>query len=647
MTLSRQLLLSAMLIFLCLFAGMMFYVINNTQTFIDYQLAKHAKDTATSLGLSLSLAMDGNEIDLPTANRIIDAVWDSGYYQKITVVNVDDKVEVERKLKVKVYKVPDWFIQQLNLKTREERAKIQSGWLQKGEIIVQSNPGFAYEQIWNTLMDFLNWLLITALIAMALGSGILFIILRPLRAVTRQANAICNQQFVEETLPWTIDLRQVVEAMNNMSRRLKRLFEDQAAAAEELREQAYINPVTKLANRRYFDIHFDHLLADDETHGGVGLLIEVRDFKSYNDKHGYEAGDDLLRQVANQLQLQSAAIENALIAHLGGASFIIIMQAKLIEFGQELAHHLCTAFKEFHGRGLSKELDVAHIGVAAYQTKEGKKTILSKLDMALRHAQNQEPNSAYVLREMESSQVHGAQDWAKIFDAVVEQSQLTLVFQKVKLFDEESVFFEALMRIRWEGELLTAGMFMPMAERLNRIIELDKAMITTLFLQISTRNDKNCYFANISPTSIHNDQFTDWLLEKIKNLGKKATQVIIEVPEYGVITHVEKVRTLFFNANKLGAKTSIEHYGKNLSSFAYLSNMRLNYLKIDGSFIRNIHTHTEHQFLVKSLLEIARSLDVLVIAEAVEVEQEYDMLIALKVDGVQGYYIGKPAEQIS
>ena len=198
MTLSRQLFISAMFVLLGLFIGMMSFVSNNTQTFLDKQLTKNAKDTATSLGLSLSLAMVDKEMDVPIASRIVDAVWDSGYYQKIIVVGQNNEVLLERKLNVKFYSVPEWFIEHFKLPVKESSAQIQSGWLQFGTVIVQSNPGFAYEQIWKTFIQSLKWLLLTAVVALILGGGLLFIILKPLRSVTKQAAAICNQQFVED-----------------------------------------------------------------------------------------------------------------------------------------------------------------------------------------------------------------------------------------------------------------------------------------------------------------------------------------------------------------------------------------------------------------------------------------------------------------
>ncbi|MGD9592359.1 MAG: LapD/MoxY N-terminal periplasmic domain-containing protein [Candidatus Berkiella sp.] len=271
MTLSRQLMLSGMIILLCLFTGMISFVVKNTQSFLNQQLASHSQDTATALGLTLTTIMKKG--DVVTASRAVDAVWDRGYYKKIIVEGIDGKPIVERYQQVKFYGVPQWFIKYLPLETPEKTALIMDGWSKVGNIKIVSNPGFAYQQIWLTFIDSVQWFVMTAVLAMILGWALLYIILRPLRAITTQAMAICNQQFaIQETLPWTFDLRLVVEAMNTMSRRLKQLFEEQVQQTEKLREQAFKDPVTKLGNRQYFDLQFDYLLNDKENLASGALV---------------------------------------------------------------------------------------------------------------------------------------------------------------------------------------------------------------------------------------------------------------------------------------------------------------------------------------------------------------------------------------
>lgn len=646
MTLSRQLLLSGFIVLLCLFTGMITFVVRNTQSFLNQQLSSHSQDTATALGLTLTTTMKNN--DVVTASRAVDAVWDRGYYKDIIIEEASGKPIVERHMQVKVYEVPPWFIKMLPLKTEPKEALIMDGWNRVGKVRIESNPGFAYKQIWSTFIESSEWLVLTSIIAAIFGGMLLYIILRPLRAITAQAAAICNQQFrIQETLPWTIDLRQVVEAMNNMSKRLKNLFEEQALASEHLREQAYKDPVSKLGNRRYFDMQFDYLLKEEKGTTGILLLIELKDFKEYNDNYGYQAGDQLLLSTAKAIQECCVGYDSAVVSHVKGASFAVILPDTSKEVGIEAATKICLMFNEFYNLGLSKVQDVGHVGCVLFRPGDGKKEIMSAADLALRTAQTLAINSWKMNDQARPADVHGAQEWGAIFAKVISENSVILHFQRTQLWgtQKEQKTYETLMRLKInENEIVSAGIFMPMAERLNQIMALDKLVIENVVNKIMHSKESYHFSVNLSPSSIEDEEFKKWLLEKLKFLGKKANQLIIELPEYGVIHRIDKVRTFFLKFSNLGGKTSIDHYGKNFSSFSYLYNLKLNYLKIDGGFIKGINASEENQFFVRSLIDIAHSLGIFVIAEAVETQEEYATVQQLSIDGVQGYFVGKPME---
>lgn len=641
--------LSGMLLLLCLFIGMLTFVVKNTETFLDQQLSSHSQDTATALGLTLTTTMKNN--DIVTAGRIVDAVWDRGYYSTIEVLSANGAPLVERHASIKVYNVPEWFINLIPLNTQREEALIMDEWRKVGKVIVESNPGFAYEQIWSTFTESLKWLLLTAIIALVLGSILLYIILKPLRAITSQAIAICNQQFpIQKSLPWTIDLRQVVEAMNNMSSRLMKLFEEQAQTTERLREQAYKDPVTQLANRRYFDLQFDFILFDKEKAGnGVLLLIEINEFKEFNLKFGFQEGDKLLVNVAQTIQKVCQAYDNTIITHAKGASFFVILSGGTKSTGEAAAIQICNRFKEFNFKNIALINNVGHIGVTVFKAGEIKSDVLSRADMALRTAQALGENGWYSI-DVKFSETHPAIEWAAIFDKVLTQNQVLMYFQETEIWVDKNLaqtkFYEALMRIYIDNnkDIITASVFMPMAEQLELMGALDKLAIENIIQKILSGKDSILYFINISPSTIDDPELMQWILEKVKLLGKRACQLAIELPEQAAASKIERVREFYREISNLGGKTSIDHYGKGFSSFSYLFNLKLNFLKIDGGFIRNINASEENQFLIRSLVDIAHSLDIFVIAESVETEEEFQTLKQLNVDGVQGYYVGKPTD---
>ncbi|MFO1257131.1 MAG: EAL domain-containing protein [Gammaproteobacteria bacterium] len=646
MTLAKQLILSGLIVLFCLFMGMMSFMLRNTQEFLNQQLASHAQDTATALGLTITNYVE--QKDMVNAERAVAAVFDRGYYEKILVQSLDGIALISKEQKVLVKGVPNWFIGLLPLVTPTEQAYVMNEWQRFGTITVQSNPGFAYEQIWTTFKQSFIWLILISGGAVLFGTTLLYFILKPLRAITLQAIQICNQQFsILEPLPWTIDLRKVVVAMNTMSRRLQQIFEDQAKASEALREQAFKDTVTGLGNRRYFDSQFQYLLKSEQPIGGILILIELKAFKVYNDKHGYEAGDRLLKKTGEVLLSATEGNDNAIIAHMGGASFSAILPNKTKEIGEEIAGKICSKFNDFVMQGFADQPDVGHVGIAVFSPDLEQTDILAQADMALRNAQGKSGNAWHCYDKLAPEQIHGARKWNEIFQMVIQKRSIVLYFQKQQLFQSnDSLYYETLMRIKSEdGTLMHAGLFMPMAERLNRMTDLDKLVIEQLVARILGDKDRNLiYTANISPTSFDEENFVKWLYDKVKSLGKKASHLVIELPEYGVISRIEKIRPIYIKLSSLGVLTSIDHFGRNFSSFAYLHNLKLNFLRIDGSFIKDIHQNTDNQFFIKSLIKIAQSLDIIVFAEAVETDQELESLTALGVDGVQGYLVGKPQE---
>lgn len=643
MTLARQLILSGFGVLIALFVGMISFMIINTQQFLNAQLSGNSQETANVLGLSLTTVMKNK--DTVFAARMVDSIWDAGYYKQIKVEGLDGSLWVSKAQPVTFDGVPPWFVHTIILSTQPKKAVVQSGWMQIGIVTVESNPGFAYKQIWQTAIDSVVWLGFIAIIAGILGAILLYIILKPLRAITKQANALCNQQFsIVEPLPATFDLRQVVEAMNKMSRKLQSIFEANAKQSLELQNQAYKNPVTHLGNRRYFDLQLDYLLKDKERFAsGVLFLLEISNFKLLNQNSGYQAGDALLKQVAESIKEATASIYNVILAHLGGANFAIIAPKKSKEEGIEIARVITQRFMEIQRTYLDQSMGIGLCVIVANKTAGA---LLTQADMALRQAQFQLPNSWYFSEELKKHEpeVMSASQWVAFFKNIIEKQEITLFYQNYKIFQTNKQYYEVLLRLKDnENTLIPAGIFMPIAERLSLMPELDKLVINAIVNKIKNHNNENKYYSiNISPSSLENNYFIKWLLATIQALGKLAQYIIIELPEHGVMMRIKQINELYKNLTQLGCQTAIDHYGKGFSSFAYLESLRVNFLKIDGSYTSKIEDSKENQFFVRSLINIAHTLDIKVVAESVETQAELDMVSKLNVDGVQGYFVGHP-----
>ncbi|EGF33125.1 GGDEF domain protein [Oxalobacteraceae bacterium IMCC9480] len=636
-------------LFLLLFAGTVAISVSDARSYLDNQLKTISQDTATSLGLSLS--QDFAERDMILVDSKVSLIFDSGYYQEVTVAGLDGKPLVQRLAPARIPDVPAWFVRALPIETPRGQALIMAGWQQAGTITVAANPATAYAALWTSSVKSFWWFFATLVITSLLAMLALRLILRPLHLVEAQARAICDREYpVQDKLPWTLELRSVVVAMNRMTRKIKAMFDDQAEAMERLRTDSYRHALTGLANRRYFDMQLQQLLAsDDEFHTGALLLLELKEFKTLNEQRGYTAGDELLRGAVHVIDevVQAEAGPDCFVAHLAGATFVLVLSNVSEHEAIALGERLAAALPQLHQRGLAGSDDVGHVGMAMYRHQSASE-FLSEADTALRAAQNKGPNTLHVHVSRGAAVVAlTATRWSEFLRDVIERKNIVLHLQPVlRNSGERTVLhYETLLRVTGEdGQLIPAVVFVPMAKRLGLIQQIDRLVVAEVLARLQQRRYGDSIVAvNLFPATLQDAGFVAWLDAALRADPVAAKRIAFEVPEYGALDHLESLRTLVNIVHRHGGQFGMDHFGRGFASFGYLATLKLDYLKIDGSFIRAIDTQRDNQFLVEAICKIAHGLDVQVIAEAVETDAERAMLATLKVDGVQGYGIGMPA----
>jgi diguanylate cyclase (GGDEF)-like protein len=649
MTLLRQLVIVIVTLFLLLFVGTLLLSISNTRDYLNQQLRTITQDTATSLGLTLSPPMADK--DMAVVDRMISAVSDSGYYREVLVSDVEGKTLISRTQQVKLDNVPQWFVDRVPLKTPVGEALIMAGWQQAGTVRVEANPGYAYAALWSNSVESFWWFLGASTVTFLLGLVALHFILRPLRDVEMQARAICDREYpVQKKLPWTLELRSVVVAMNRMSSKVKEMFEEQAATVDRLREENYRDAATGLANRAFFDMQLKKLSeSKDEVASGALLLLELNGFKEYNDKHGFKAGDDLLQNAAGLIGAITKSHQDveSFAARLGGANFAVMLknvsEQEALDFARQIANDL-PRFKE---RGFTDTEEVGHIGVAIYHGQSAGE-LLSAADTALRAAQTLGPNAVYIQesKALGAAGAKSATQWRDILQKAIADASVKLQFQPVKdaANADRILHYELLMRLMGDdGELIPAGIFVPMAKRFGMLRDLDKIAVSKALAYLEEAGYVGIPLAiNLFPASLQDTLFVDWLCGELAAKPEAARMMQFEVSEYGVVENLDALRDFIQRLAQTGAHMGLDHFGRGFSSFGYLSTLKIDYLKIDGSYMHDIESNKNNQFFVESIIKIAHGLDIQVIAESVESQQEWETLATLRVDGVQGYGVGRP-----
>jgi len=642
MTLSRQLITLISITVFLIFSGTIWISVENTRSYLMLQLATQTQNEAASLGLSLAPHMQHG--DVAAMDTMINAVFDSGYYKSLQLTNINGKVLIARENTSHIEGVPQWFIDHLTLQTPKAESIITTGWTQAGRLTLVAHPGFAYQKLWETTQETLIWSSLAFMASLIAVLLILRAILRPLNAVEKQALAICEREFpIQARIPRTRELRSVVLAMNRMSAKLQGIISKLSDQAEQMRQDSLGDPLTGLANRRAFNAMLENAI-HDRKQGGTGSLavIRISCLADYNRHHGIQAGDDLLIDVAKKISLTADTCHMATAARITGTDFGVILprtdSGMAHEFGQSMRNAI---------NNLASTLNIAelaHIGIALFDEASTISEIMSDADAALASASHLGGN-AFVIQS-KKSEVLGNIAWKQLIEQAILNNNVHLLAQPVFNLQQQVLYTELRIRIQDQaGNILaTPGVFTSMADRLELNTTLDQFVITRATGLIEAGHATTSPLAvNLSPHSINNPSFMSWLENHLNHHGDTGGHLLFEISEHGLLQQIEQATAFIALVHAHGGKVVMEHFGTRLSSFQTMRQLKVDYIKLSGSYTRDITVNDDNRFFLQTVADIAHGLDIEIIAEQIETAADAEAMQALGINAMQGYYFGEPA----
>jgi len=647
MKLSRQLVLLMLGVIALLFFVSLVISFTSTKQFVVKQMFSQSEDAAISLRMSVSTAMKNSNEKL--IGSLVDVMFNSGDYQQINVFDVHNRLLVERSLDVQVEGVPHWFISMIELELPMSESVVMAGQAQVGKVQVITHSGYGYRKLWSALIDTLKGFFASTLLILVISLYLLKRVLYPLTQIESQAIAISNRQFDPiDPVPETIDLKRIVEAMNSLARKVKKMLQDADERAQQLRDRIHLDEVTGLSNRQHFNEVLEHrIMASDSSQLGVLALIQLYEFKKFNNEHGFVAGDELLQKTAQSLKSALGGMEHIHIAHISGSSFGVFAEDMSCTNAEPLAMTLSSALANLSGL-MPDFMDVGHIGIACFDGSQTTTELLAMADNALRDAQSESANSWSVYQRYadDSVLVRTASQWHETIKRALNNDWLALQKQAVFRTDTKTILHEEVyLRLLEDGDktrLMDARMFMPMVQSLGLAAVVDRKVIEKALFMLS-EDYEGLLAVNVSPASLDDDDFVNWLEKILLDMKHTAAKLILEFSEYGVVKKLDKLKSLQHRLHSTGVQFSLDHFGRGFTSFAYLQSLNLQYMKIDGSYLFDLKDDSENSFYIRALTEIAHGLDIVVIAESIESQSVWKMLPELKVDAGQGYYLAKPA----
>jgi len=645
MTLRRQLFLAISLVFLVIFVGLLFLSVKSTRNYLEQQLGSHAQDAATSLALPLSQSLGKGDTVL--AQTQVESVFDRGYFKRIVVISPTAEVIITRELPEKIGDVPLWFTGIFPLAAPGGESFIAADWRQLGKVIVMSQPAFAYQYLWSSSLDIAAWMFGAYLGALLLTELLLHFILSPLNSIERAAKAIQQRRFEQiQTVPRARELARVVRAMNDMSRRISEILNAESVRAEGFRKQIFHDEVTGLDNRRSFDLRLNELLEGKEhISSGAVIALEVNRLKEFNTGGSYEHGDALLKVMT--LTAQEVLGPRAVIsARLGGTTFAFV----LVDVRPDEVAGICNRLNRSLQSQLEKFVGTANdvslsLGGVYFRAGETRSKIMARVDLAIEAARQAGSNEVRVsLESSEELDTLGSHGWRDLILDAMHENRWILMGQPVAHMHKGTHLHQEVMLrlVDKNGHGVVASKFIPMAMRHRFMADVDRAVVTLVLRRLQDARFADTAFAvNISPQSLEDRGFMGWLGKELAGLGDNASRLNFEMSRYGCSLDLEAARQFAQLVRRHGAKFGIDRFGLDPNSLQTFRLIPPDYVKLDDALVGEAGSDEAAVLLLNAIVTLARSMDVLVIAQGVETEHQATLLRD-NHDYGQGYYFGEP-----
>lgn len=423
--------------------------------------------------------------------------------------------------------------------------------------------------------------------------------------------------------------------------------------AKQLSYQASHDDLTGLVNRREFERILAKTVnsAEPGKHEHTLCYMDLDQFKIVNDTCGHIAGDELLRQFG--AILRGRIRDTDTVARLGGDEFGILFERCSAEVAQRIVESLLNRVKEFRFVWQDNAFDVGvSVGLVSINSSEQSITeILSAADLACYAAKDAGRHRVHVyhLEDDEVKQRHGEMRWVSRLNKALEENRFRLFCQKIApVADVKSgrPHYELLIRLLdEEGKLIPPLAFIPAAERFNLMTSIDRWVVRKAFETFSANAGivSDWQFSiNLSSQSLCDEKFLKFVVDAFDQTGISPEQICFEITETTAMANLSRATHFISVLKGMGCRFSLDDFGTGLSSFGYLKVLNVDYLKIDGSFVRNIVNDPVNRAVVEAANQIGHAMGMYTVAEFVENDEILGALRQIGVDYAQGYGISKP-----
>lgn len=414
--------------------------------------------------------------------------------------------------------------------------------------------------------------------------------------------------------------------------------------------QASHDPLTGLINRRAFEARLWHVMesARQERREHAICYLDLDQFKLVNDTCGHVAGDELLKQAAEVLSRHTR--ETDTLARMGGDEFGLLLYGCGLRRAAEIADQICADMRDFRfeweGKTFTVGVSIGLVPLDAASTPSG---LLAAADAACYVAKDHGRNRVHIAhaRDREVAHRHGEMQWTMHIQHALDHNLFRLRYQRIIPLDDGEPMAEILLALDGpDGTSAAPISFLPAAERFNMMPQIDRHIVRMVFERVKAGGPKlegiGRFAINLSGQSLSDEGFLDYVLQQLALSGIDPTRICFEITETAVIANLGRAKRFINALRTKGCAFSLDDFGSGLSSFGYLRTLPVEYLKIDGLFVKHMSADAIDRSMVEAINQVGHVMGIKTIAEFVEDEATLVDLRRLGVDFAQGHAVHRP-----
>lgn len=633
MSLFKQISLIMSLFLLLVFLAVISFNLQSAKQYAQEEMSNNAQNTATFLSLSLATAKG----DISQMSTMINAIYDSGYFQKIILVDREGDLLYQRIKEESQRTVPRWFSSLYDFKTPVAKATVSSGWNPIGIIQVIPVDETAHLKLYTNFVEILQSFAIISFISFSILFFLLRLILSSLTKMKEQAEAVSKNNFIiNNNIPSTSEFKEVTLAMNMMVTKVKKIFEREAASVQNYHKLLYTDQLTGISNRSFFEMKLNEFLsAEDADTKGIILTLCLEGLIQANKSIGHEKVDALIQKLANTAQDLSTFYKGSVLSRIDGTKISIIfprLQEEDIEdlSNQLLEKSLIALEKSFLDEG---ECFIKLIQLN-YSASESVSTILSHIEKGCALSKKN------TITNLSPENLVDDKLAKEIIENRIKEHSIAVALQDV--YDENSdiLHSEAYVRLFDENkEIHEAGEFIHLVHKMKLDTRLDQNVINYILKENSLENRDIAI--NISLRFIQDRKSLQWLKERLAGLDEEKT-LSFELSNANLLSNINDAQSFSNQLRESGHKFGIDRFsieeGTNLN---YLLMLKPHYIKIDGTYLKDI-LHGEQGQTNPALQTLIESLDIKMIATNIEDLRVKEYLEKVGIKYFQGSLLAEP-----